>query len=196
MRTDWGAELSASPLTGGRLAALKYRNDRTNDREGWLYASLPSKILTAYNAPRLLGRFHLGAIHGFVLEWLDGTPADHGDPAQAARVAAHVGAAHAATQLLCLSVTDRRLLPDSVDELPDEPLVFDSGDLNAANFLLTGDRVHTVDFEGAAVRRRGRAAAALPESVLPTYWQAGWGCDGDAGWRAFLHVVRTVRALG
>lgn len=190
-----GRRVERLTLADGRPAALKWRDDRPDEREGWLYANLPSEVLAAYGAPQLLGRFQVGAVHGFVLEWCDGTPADYAHPAQAARVAAHVGAAHAATQKWAASVTDRRLLPDPVDAFPDEPLIFDSGDLNALNFLLTATRVHTLDFEGAAIRRRARAVTALPRPALRVYWESGWRTAGEADWRRFHQVAEALRVV-
>ena len=178
----------------GRPVALKWRDDRPQDREALLYRGLLPRVHRALGAPELLGATSMSGTHFLFLAWVEGVPADWADPADVRLVFEHLGRVHALTgrliadspEALATAEAWAELLPGGPATARDvkEPLVLDPGDLHAGNFLLLeGGGVCLLDFENMAVRPRGQALrqlrvdASMPqgplgELALSAYWAA------------------------
>lgn len=193
----------------GQLVAVKWRDDRRDDREALLYRGLSPAVLQALGAPRPLGAGRIGETHLLFLEWVEGVPADWGDPGHVRRAFGHLGRVHATTAarlaraegLIATAEAWAELRPEpaGTDARGPEPLVLDPGDLHADNFLLRPDGgVCLLDFENMRVRERARALrqlrddgampqGALANAALTAYWEAaGWAGDVAAFQRRLL----------
>lgn len=187
---------------GGRVVAVKWRDDRPTDREALLYRGLSPTVLRALGAPVLLGATTVAGTHLLFLQWVEGVPANWQDPEHVRLAFGHLGRVHALTAGLLAGPAEALATSEAWGELladrragggsGDDPLVLDPGDLHADNFLMLGDgSVCLLDFENMAVRTRARALhqlwddGSLPQGeladlALSTYWAAaGW--SGDAG---------------
>lgn len=188
--------------------AVKWRDDRTQDREALLYADLAPTVLQALGAPRMLGATTMAASHLLFLEWVEGTPANWEDPEHVQLAFGHLGRVHAITARLLAGPPEgaataaawAELFPDPymVGARNEEPLVLDPGDLHADNFLMLGyGGVCLLDFENMAVRSRVRALrqlrndASMPQGeladlALSAYWAAAGWPEDIAAFRARL----------
>lgn len=115
--------------------AVKWRDDRTQDREALLYADLAPTVLQALGAPRMLGATTMAASHLLFLEWVEGTPANWEDPEHVQLAFGHLGRVHAITARLLAGPPEgaataaawAELFPDPymVGARNEEPLVLD-----------------------------------------------------------------------
>ena len=180
----------------GRPVALKWRDDRVQDREALLYRGLLPPVHRALGAAPLLGATCMSGTHLLFLAWVEGVPADWAKPADVRLAFEHLGRVHALTGRLIADSPEAFATAEAWAELlprgpatardVEDPLVLDPGDLHADNFLLLeGGGVCLLDFENMAVRPRGQALrqlrddtsmpqGRLGELALSAYW-AGTG---------------------
>ena len=202
-------------VIGRGSIALKWRDDRVNDREALLYRGLAPCVLRVLGAPRMLGAAAVGPTHLLFLDWVRGVAADWGKSVDVVRAFGHLGHVHAVTARLlngprCLFSTGEaweELLPGvtATDGADGEPLVLDTGDLRAENFILLDEGgVCLLDFENMAVRPRvaglrqlcehsALAKGALADLALAAYWAGARWPDEMRAFRAQLCGARRGR---
>jgi|GEM_PF-5884228 len=186
----------------GRPVAVKWRDDRPQNREALLYRCLTPAVLRTLGAPDLLGATTVVGTHLLFLAWMEGAPADWENPRDVRMAFAHLGRVHAATARLIPRAPEALAFAEAWPELlpersgttaqPGEPFVLDPGDLHAGNFLFPADGgVCLLDFENMAVRPRDAALrplwedGSLPQGdladlALSAYWTAaGWPDDAE-----------------
>ncbi len=177
-----------------RPVALKWRDDRPQDREALLYRGLLLRVHRALGAPELLGATGISGTHFLFLAWVEGVPADWSDPADVRLAFGHLGRVHMLTGRLIADSPEALATAEAWAELVSggpatardvgEFLVLDRGGLHADNFLLREGRgVCLLDFEYMVVRPRGQtrhqlrddasmAQGPLGELALSGYWAA------------------------
>lgn len=167
-------------VAGGRPYALKWRDDREDDREATLYTGLAPPLLAALGAPRHVASGRVGATHLLLLEWVEGRHPDYQCAEDVERVFVHLGRAAALSSDLLRGPREafadesawRVLLPETVDLAAgaSDPAVLDPGDLRVENVIFRCDGgVSVLDFENMAIRPRSRVLRALgSDEALPS----------------------------